>query len=157
MIRLGPGVRAFAYCAAVDMRKGFEGLWALATHELGRDVLSGELFVFVGRDRRRADEAWAVTRRVHVTVRALEKTYETGRPRAMPSAVGPRWAAAGENETFHVFVRGRAVPGSCADRGALGDRALPCRSRPDRPGFPAGEDACATESAPHPLRPSRGE
>lgn len=54
MIRLGPGVRAFAYCAAVDMRKGFEGLWALATHQLGRDVLSGELFVFVGRNRRRA-------------------------------------------------------------------------------------------------------
>lgn len=54
MIPLGPGVRAFAYCAAVDMRKGFEGLWALATQGLGRDVLSGDLFVFVGRDRRRA-------------------------------------------------------------------------------------------------------
>lgn len=54
MIRLGPSVRAFAYGAAVDMRKGFEGLFALATQNLGRDVLSGELFVFVGRDRRRA-------------------------------------------------------------------------------------------------------
>jgi transposase len=54
VIPRGAGVRAFAYCAAVDMRKGFEGLWALATQELGRDVLSGELFVFVGRDRRRA-------------------------------------------------------------------------------------------------------
>ena len=54
MIPLGPSVRALAYAAPVDMRKGFEGLWALVTRELGRDVLDGELFVFVGRDRRRA-------------------------------------------------------------------------------------------------------
>ena len=54
MIPLLPGLRAVAYAAPVDMRKGFEGLWALVSQQLGRDVLSGELFVFVGRDRRRA-------------------------------------------------------------------------------------------------------
>lgn len=54
MIPLGPSVRALAYGAPVDMRKGFEGLWGLVTQQLGRDVLGGELFVFVGRDRRRA-------------------------------------------------------------------------------------------------------
>lgn len=54
MIPLGAGVRALAYCAPVDMRKGFEGLWALVTQQLQREVLSGELFVFVGRTRRRA-------------------------------------------------------------------------------------------------------
>ena len=54
MIPFVPSVRALAYAAPVDMRKGFEGLWALVTRELGRDVLGGELFVFVGRDRRRA-------------------------------------------------------------------------------------------------------
>lgn len=54
MIPLVPSVRALAYAAPVDMRKGFEGLWALVTRELRRDVLGGELFVFVGRDRRRA-------------------------------------------------------------------------------------------------------
>lgn len=54
MIPHGPGVRALAYGAPVDMRKGFEGLWSLVTQQLGRDVLGGELFVFVGRDRRRA-------------------------------------------------------------------------------------------------------
>ena len=48
MIPLGAGVRALAYCAPVDMRKGFEGLWALVTQQLQREVLSGELFVFVG-------------------------------------------------------------------------------------------------------------
>jgi transposase len=53
MIALGPSVRAYALARAVDMRKGFEGLWALATQELGRDVLTGDLFLFVGKDRRR--------------------------------------------------------------------------------------------------------
>ena len=54
MIALGPAVRAYALAAAVDMRKGFEGLWGLATQQLGRDVLCGDLFLFVGRDRKRA-------------------------------------------------------------------------------------------------------
>lgn len=54
MIALGPSVRAYALAAAVDMRKGFEGLWGLATQQLGRDVLCGDLFLFVGRDRKRA-------------------------------------------------------------------------------------------------------
>lgn len=53
MIALGPKVRAYAFAKAVDMRKGFEGLWGLATQELGRDVLCGDLFLFVGRDRKR--------------------------------------------------------------------------------------------------------
>lgn len=54
MIPLGPQLRVYALCAAVDMRKGFEGLYALATGQLGRDVLCGDLFLFVGRDQKRA-------------------------------------------------------------------------------------------------------
>jgi transposase len=54
MIELGPQVRAYALASPVDMRKGFEGLWALATQQLGREVLGGDLFLFVGRDLRRA-------------------------------------------------------------------------------------------------------
>ncbi len=53
MLRLGPTVRAFAYPAPVDMRKGFEGLLALA-QLASRSPLSGDLFLFVGRDLRRA-------------------------------------------------------------------------------------------------------
>jgi transposase len=53
VIALGPAVRAYALARAVDMRRGFEGLWALATQELGREVLGGDLFLFVGKDRRR--------------------------------------------------------------------------------------------------------
>lgn len=53
MMLLGPSMRVFAMGAAVDMRRGFEGLWALATHQMGHDVLAGDLFLFVGRDRKR--------------------------------------------------------------------------------------------------------
>lgn len=54
MTWLGPTTRAYALCAAVDMRKGFDGLFGLAKQALGRDVLRGDLFLFVGRDRTRA-------------------------------------------------------------------------------------------------------
>lgn len=53
---IGPtrAVRVFAWGAPVDMRKGFEGLSALVRAELRRDVIDGALYLFVGRDRRRA-------------------------------------------------------------------------------------------------------
>src|SRR5689334_366892 len=53
MIRLGPTTRVYAFCAAVDMRKGFEGLLALAQRS-SEHALSGDLYLFVGRDRKRA-------------------------------------------------------------------------------------------------------
>lgn len=45
---------AYAYRAPVDMRKSFDALTALVTQQLGRDVLSGDLFLFVNKTRRRA-------------------------------------------------------------------------------------------------------
>jgi transposase len=47
-------VRVFAYAAPVDMRKGFDGLGALVEQQLGRQLLKGDVFLFVGRCRRRA-------------------------------------------------------------------------------------------------------
>jgi transposase len=44
----------YAYDAPVDLRKGFDGLSALVTQGLGRDPLSGDLFLFVNRERQRA-------------------------------------------------------------------------------------------------------
>jgi len=43
-----------AYAAPADMRKSFDSLSALVTEGLGRDVLSGDLFLFVSKNRRRA-------------------------------------------------------------------------------------------------------
>ena len=53
MIRLGPSVRVYAFCDAVDLRKGFEGLLALAQRTFDKP-LCGDLYLFVGRDRKRA-------------------------------------------------------------------------------------------------------
>jgi transposase len=47
-------VTVYVHTAPTDMRKAFDALAALVTHGLGRDVLSGELFLFVSRDRKKA-------------------------------------------------------------------------------------------------------
>jgi transposase len=47
-------VSVYAYTQPTDMRKSFDGLTALVTQGLGRDVLSGDLFLFVARNRKRA-------------------------------------------------------------------------------------------------------
>ena len=54
MIGLLPGRQVFAYAGPVDMRKGYDSLVALVEQDLKRDVLSGELFLFVARNRIRA-------------------------------------------------------------------------------------------------------
>ena len=47
-------VKVWAYTTPADLRKGFDGLSALVREELGRDPLSGDLFLFVSRNRIRA-------------------------------------------------------------------------------------------------------
>ena len=47
-------VKAYAYTEPVDMRKGFDGLMAVVEQKLGRNPLSGELFLFVSRNLIRA-------------------------------------------------------------------------------------------------------
>ena len=54
MIGLPRGVSVFAFDEPCDMRKSFDTLTALVTERMSRDVLSGDLFLFVARDRRRA-------------------------------------------------------------------------------------------------------
>lgn len=44
-------VRVYAYPAPVDLRKGYDGLYGLVQSGLRRDVLGGELFLFVNRRR----------------------------------------------------------------------------------------------------------
>lgn len=42
-------VRVHLYGEPVDMRRSYDGLYALTRHKLGCDPLSGELFVFINR------------------------------------------------------------------------------------------------------------
>jgi len=50
----GRKVCVYAYTSPADLRKGYDGLSALVTGELGHDALSGDLFLFVSRNRIRA-------------------------------------------------------------------------------------------------------
>lgn len=49
MIGLTPAVQVYLAVAPADMRKSFDGLSALVEHAIGKDPLSGHLFVFRNR------------------------------------------------------------------------------------------------------------
>jgi transposase len=49
-----PAARVLVHRQAVDMRKSFDTLAAIVSTAMKRDVLEGDVFVFVGKRRRRA-------------------------------------------------------------------------------------------------------
>jgi transposase len=53
MFGLGPATKIYVAAEAVDMRKGFEGLFGLVRDQLGLDPLSGHLFLFTNRSHTR--------------------------------------------------------------------------------------------------------
>jgi len=50
---LGLATKIYVAVEAVDMRKGFEGLYGLVRDQLGADPLSGHLFLFSNRTHTR--------------------------------------------------------------------------------------------------------
>lgn len=58
MISLGRLGRVLAHAEAADLRKGFDGLSALVAERLGEESTSGDLYLFVSRDRTRAKVLW---------------------------------------------------------------------------------------------------
>jgi len=50
---LGLATKIYVAVEAVDMRKGFEGLYGLVRDRLGADPLSGHLFLFTNKTRTR--------------------------------------------------------------------------------------------------------
>ena len=51
MFSLGSSHRYYLYQKPVDMRKGFDGLSGLVRNAMGKDPASGEVFVFLNRNR----------------------------------------------------------------------------------------------------------
>ena len=49
MIAEDPRLRVFARATPTDMRKSFDTLAALVTQEMGRDPMSGDLYLFVNQ------------------------------------------------------------------------------------------------------------
>ncbi len=58
MIGSSRRLAVYVCVAPVDMRKAYDTLAAVVTLALGRDPLGGDLFVFVGKTRRRAKVLW---------------------------------------------------------------------------------------------------
>ena len=56
---IGPGrrTRVFAYATPCDMRKSYNSLSGLVM-AMGHEVVAGDVFLFVGRTRRRAKVLW---------------------------------------------------------------------------------------------------
>jgi len=53
MIPLSPATRIFLASGATDLRKSFDGLGDVVTHQFKEDPLSGHLFVFTNRRKNR--------------------------------------------------------------------------------------------------------
>ncbi len=53
MLSLSPAIRIFVRTEPTDMRKQFNGLHAIVAQGMGRDVMSGDYFVFFNRLRHR--------------------------------------------------------------------------------------------------------
>jgi transposase len=51
---LKPGVRVFAYSEAIDMRSGFQKLQSLVAEKMQENLFEGNLFLFLGKNPRRA-------------------------------------------------------------------------------------------------------
>lgn len=51
MIAFGPSHRYYLYREPTDMRKSFDGLSGLVRSKVGRDPLSGDVFIFLNRRR----------------------------------------------------------------------------------------------------------
>ena len=53
MIGFSRGLSVYGFTEPVDMRKSFNTLSALVEEQMGRSVLTGDLFLFVSRNRKR--------------------------------------------------------------------------------------------------------
>lgn len=53
MIQPSPAVRIFLYDGIADMRRSFDGRSSIVTQSLGRNLLTGDYFVFFNRSRDR--------------------------------------------------------------------------------------------------------
>lgn len=53
-VMLKPETRVFVYSEAIDMRAGFGKLQALVVEKMKGNIFEGHLFLFLGKNRRRA-------------------------------------------------------------------------------------------------------
>lgn len=114
MIGLGPATRVYVATGAVDLRKGFDGLYGLVRDVLGRDPLSGHLFLFANRTRTRLKVLFWDGSGLWVCAKRLEKgRFAWPGARAEERSVGMR------PEEFGMLVGGLDVGAAQLRRGWL--------------------------------------
>jgi transposase len=85
MIALSPATRIYLASGATDLRKSFEGLSDLVTHQFKEDPLSGHLYVFANRRKNRVKllyfdgtGMWVCAKRLCQGTSAWPRTNEPG-------------------------------------------------------------------------------
>jgi transposase len=85
MIPFSPATRIYLAAGATDLRKSFEGLSDLVTHQFQEDPLSGHVYVFANRKRNRikllyfdGTGIWVCAKRLGQGCFAWPKTQEPG-------------------------------------------------------------------------------
>ena len=88
MIGLPRGVSVYAFDEPCDMRKSFDTLTALVTEKMKHDVLVGDLYLFVSRDRKRAKVLYFDGTGMCLFAKRLEKGQFTATWKRAKSARG---------------------------------------------------------------------
>ncbi len=101
MLTFAASQRIYLAVEPVDMRKQFNGLWALAAEKLREDPFSGSLFVFTNKDRDRVKMLLWDGSGVWVLAKRLEKgrfswPSANGSAKLHPGAGGADHAAGGD-------------------------------------------------------------
>jgi transposase len=106
MIPLPRAVRIWVHREPVDMRKSFDTLSALVLRAFSADVLSGEVFVFIGRRRRHAKLLYWDGTGLCVLAKRLSKGHFAA-PWQQPEANAQTWTM---NELM-LFLEGSELVG----------------------------------------------
>ena len=134
----GRRVAVYAHGAPTDMRKGFDSLCGMVTERLARNPLSGDVFLFVSRDRIRAkvlhfDGTGPLPVREAPGARALRGAVagRGGRPddahRQRARSLS-RWQRAGRSDAAHA-ARAHALFACLGSSVMIKCAASWCRSR----------------------------
>ena len=127
MFGLGSATKIYISLDAVDMRKGFDGLYGLVRDHLGQDPQSGHLFLFTNRSQTRLDMLvrdgsglWVCARRQW----SAQHHHEAGRTGDVGERLGPN---AGPSAQELDGAHGSRVAAKRPHRGGADRAVLPSR------------------------------
>jgi transposase len=92
LIGLPQGLRIYLALEPVDMRKQYDGLWALASQHLGLDPKGGALIVFTNKTRDRIKLLHWDGSGVWILAKRLEQGASAGRAARAATIASSRWS-----------------------------------------------------------------